>query len=1576
MATQLTTGVSQRLSRSSNRWWQVATHWRAYVDYLNTILNQLGDVNLPGLGEIKLDDSYVPLALRPWQREADQGELRAPVEAAARLNLAEALEADAHVLLVGPAGTGKSALLRWHAIQSARAVLDTGRRVLLADGGPPPLPVYIPLTAIPPSQPIEAYAAALVAATGFDGAAAFLSTHLESGRTVLLFDDLDTLTPQERRAAAERVADLVVRYPQNRVVVATRDLADQAWLPDFRVLEVVGIDPARVETLTARWGYGQLANTSGFMQVVERIPLVRSLVARPGWLATALAGVARLPEPIRALDVVGGFVHQLDHGDESVWHPIALALHKGGTTTGRIDAVPVERQSSGLLQWLSIDTFRFVHPAVQVYLAAGAMAEDGQALVDLAGDPWWDPLIVMAAGRRSDARSLVESLLAAGHSALAALALAEVRPIPVDLRERVVIALLDRLGSQGRDADQTVAVSVAGLLGAETIRRAGIITPALEALGDDHPSIRRAGASALARLADPSAIAPLLTALGDPDPQVRDAASDALAAFGDRTVQPLVRQLNVPNQDVRRAAMRALGHQGERAVAPLVALLDASTPAARADAAEALSRIGAGAVPALVAVLGDAPPQGSRSELQVDGAVDALTRIGRPAAAALIPIYVNASPAAARQIALVIRSMGPEAIGVLGERLEQPDYPHATAAAALLGEFTETGTAAAAPLVRALADPRFEVRWETRRSLRRLGPVAMPALLDELDSPDPHLRWEAAQLLMALPEPPTGALIRILGEFMDSADVAGRRRAVGALGDLAGPEVRPLLERAIRDADPLVRRAAVARLGGLGDPRAADALVQQWQSETDPDTALATLRALADLAPSAAIPTLIDALAADDRDVRQEATFLLAEIGEPAVDPLIRALNARPAEIDLEGALRVLERAGATARADGRAPANLARAYHRMLVEPHEVDELVYLATTIEWWPPAVELHRTFTTLRQFLDFSSLGGIGGAETELEWIDGGEEWLRPAARRAFRQLRMIAQAVQYYNRGATRRAKEKGLLAAADRLNTLRAMIGELGEPHTRVFHSVTEHWNALINQAIRELQGRADLDLDMRTEHVRIRDADTAAVLVFEIFNKREGLASNVQLTLSVDGEALTLESPPTHFLPPLGQGDRISTEYTVRRRGAGVVTVTVEVRYDDPQKEGQVRRFNPQVRFFVEEAEYRDIGSSPFIAGPPVKSRQMFYGRQTTFNWIQENLSGTYQDNVLVLYGERRTGKTSVLYQLQYHLPELYAFVLVDLQSIAYALDSTSDLLYAMARKTVNGLKRQGFDLARPEREDFDDRPIEQFEILGEAIGDMAIAMGRRAVLIADEFDLLIEAVDRGTVNVHVFDLIRGLMQHQDGLSFIFAGAHALTAMLKDTRSILFNTALRRKVSFLERPEAERLIREPVAEVLWYDDLAVEKILRVTAGQPYFIQYICHEIVNLARRDAKNFVTLRDVDRALQTTVQETTGIIRHSYMSLSPGEQVTLAALARITDDGRPFVSLEDVSETLGQDNVLLSVHDLVEMMAQLRARDFITERGGDSAGRQYGFAMDLVRIWLEQNDEYTRLLEELRA
>ncbi len=1573
----MSAGVTRRLGPTGGLRWQVATHWGVYGSYLEALERRLATGRLPSGQSVRIDEAFIPLRLRPWSPSAEG---RWSVTSGTPLvTLDEALDAHRHVLLIGPAGTGKSTLVRWQAVSAARAARQVGRRALLLDGGPPSLPVYIDGADLPPEGDLASVCARIVAGLAGDGGEALFANHLAAGRATLLFDGLDTVPPDARRRVAERVRELVQRHPTVRVVVAMRDAADAAHLSDFTVLEVAGVDPGEVETLVARWGQRSGADQQAFLQVIERSVLVRSLVARPGWLA---AGLSRaMGARLRAYDVVGNFVAFIDPDGVAAFARLALAMHSAGTDVGHADDVPAGKRGSGLLWWLSDDRFTFVHASAQAYLAAAAVAEDfaqqRASLVDRASDPWWQPVVTFTAGHLPGPRAgeLADDLRRAGLFEQAGLALAEAEAAPEALVEAVATALLDRLIAVAPADRQRLAVALAALVGAEPVRRTGVSGPVLQALAHGPAQARAAAARALAALEDPAAIAPLLTSLGDREPTVRAAASDALASFGERSLQPLVRQLSYPSEQVRAAAARGLAHMGVGAVPALVRLLDSTSATGRSEAAETLAAIGAPAVPALVGLVAGEGSLGERSAARLDSAAAALTRIGAPAVRELVAAYAGADPPTQGRLVAILRQMGGDVLDALGAIVSDPRQRTGSEAAALLGLVgqAQDGARAARHLVAALADSRFEVQDEARRSLSQLKNDARDALLAALVDGDARVRWEAAQILLKLPDPPAAELRGVFEARLASANVDERRQAVEALGKLIDPAGAAVLRQAIADADPIVRRSAMHALAAADPSGAADSLVARWATEDDVPTALTLLDVVASVDPGAAIPVLIDALAAGDKRLRQAATDLLAGIGEAAVVPLVTALNARPGEIDLEGSLRVLERAGTAARAGGHTPGNLARTYHRMLVEPLDVDELVYLATTIEWWPPALELHRTFLTAKKFLAVQSLGGIGNAEQELDWIDA-EHWLRPTAQRAMRQLRLISQSVQYYNRSGKRSAKEKGLLNAIAQLNDLQTLAGDLGVPHDRILLAVVDHWRTLTNAAIREFQGRADLDLEVRTENVRIRDIDTTAVLVWEIVNAGEGLASNIQMSLSAPEGELVLQSSPTHYLPPLGQGDRLSVEFTVRRHGAGVVPLTVDVRYDDPQGEGQVKTFTQQVRFFVEEQEYREIGPSPYIAGPPVKSREMFYGRGSIFSWVRENLSGTYQANVLVLYGERRTGKTSVLYQLQHHLPE-YAFVLIDLQSIAYALGSTTDVLYAMARKAATGLSRQGFVLERPERDHYVDNPLEQFVDVGEEIGRQAIQTGRRAVIICDEFDLLIEAVENGQVSPYVFDTIRGLMQHQEGLSFIFTGAYKVSEMLRNPTSILFNTALRRKVSFLERDEAERLIREPVQDVLWYDDLAVAKILRVTAGQPYFIQYICHEIVNLCRHDRKNFATLRDVDRALQTTVQETTGIIRNGYMSLTRDERILLAAVSRVTDDGRPYVGLDDILDTLKQDAVEVAKRDGIEVMRQLVDRDFITERAGEGYGRQYGFTMELVRIWLEQNDEYNRLLEELR-
>jgi AAA+ ATPase superfamily predicted ATPase len=63
----------------------------------------------------------------------------------------------------------------------------------------------------------------------------------------------------------------------------------------------------------------------------------------------------------------------------------------------------------------------------------------------------------------------------------------------------------------------------------------------------------------------------------------------------------------------------------------------------------------------------------------------------------------------------------------------------------------------------------------------------------------------------------------------------------------------------------------------------------------------------------------------------------------------------------------------------------------------------------------------------------------------------------------------------------------------------------------------------------------------------------------------------------------------------------------------------------------------------------------NPYIAGAPVVEPSMFFGRDDVFQWIERNLGGKYVNHILVIHGQRRVGKTSVLKQIPNHLPETY---------------------------------------------------------------------------------------------------------------------------------------------------------------------------------------------------------------------------------------------------------------------------------------------------------------------------------
>ena len=162
----------------------------------------------------------------------------------------------------------------------------------------------------------------------------------------------------------------------------------------------------------------------------------------------------------------------------------------------------------------------------------------------------------------------------------------------------------------------------------------------------------------------------------------------------------------------------------------------------------------------------------------------------------------------------------------------------------------------------------------------------------------------------------------------------------------------------------------------------------------------------------------------------------------------------------------------------------------------------------------------------------------------------------------------------------------------------------------------------------------------------------------------------------------------------------------------------------------------------------------NPYIAGSAVTGKEMFFGRQDVFDFIQNALIGKHRDNVIVLYGQRRSGKTSVLYQMSRHLDEHYLCIFVDLH--AFALEGIGGFLWELANHIVRVLWRDHqIELMNPDRAKFAADPRDCFE--SEFLNTVWSAIGDRHLLLAiDEAARLQEQVVNGKMEREIFEYLR----------------------------------------------------------------------------------------------------------------------------------------------------------------------------------------------------------------------------
>jgi hypothetical protein len=515
--------------------------------------------------------------------------------------------------------------------------------------------------------------------------------------------------------------------------------------------------------------------------------------------------------------------------------------------------------------------------------------------------------------------------------------------------------------------------------------------------------------------------------------------------------------------------------------------------------------------------------------------------------------------------------------------------------------------------------------------------------------------------------------------------------------------------------------------------------------------------------------------------------------------------------------------------------------------------------------------------------------------------------------------------------------------------------------HT-VVTSIIRRWIGLVSAEIEDLRGRAQLTVSLKTKRL-VPTKNT--IVALDIRNNGRSAAENIIVNLDND-PAYIVHSAPEEipFLPP---GRTREVRFTIKPQVIDRFRISFTITFDDRNRRDKTFAFGDMVHLLAPTRDFSPI-PNPYIPGTPLRPDSLlFFGREDLFDFIAENAGDRSFRNVLILIGQRRTGKTSALLRLEDHLPPHLLPVYIDCQSLG-VIAGMPALLEEFAWTIADIMARRGLLVDVPGLEQWQKDPTRLFQRRFLPQVKSLLPSDTTLLLVFDEFEAFESLVADGILPPTFFTYLRHLMQHGEQLNFIFVGTRRLEEMSADYWSVLFNIALYRKIDFLSTSAAVRLITEPVAPGLVYDDLAVDKILRVTAGHPYFLQLVCYTLVKQANTQRTGYVTISDVNAAVDEMLS--LGEVHFAYLwqRSSTTERALLTAVAHLMDQNAPFYP-EDLLSYLEPYYPQPDPVEVTRALNKLVERDVLREVT-EEAKTLYELKLGLVGSWVAKNKSLSKL------
>jgi len=381
----------------------------------------------------------------------------------------------------------------------------------------------------------------------------------------------------------------------------------------------------------------------------------------------------------------------------------------------------------------------------------------------------------------------------------------------------------------------------------------------------------------------------------------------------------------------------------------------------------------------------------------------------------------------------------------------------------------------------------------------------------------------------------------------------------------------------------------------------------------------------------------------------------------------------------------------------------------------------------------------------------------------------------------------------------------------------------------------------------------------------------------------------------------------------------------------------------------------------------FQVIEPNPFIVGNPIRSREMFFGREDDFRFVKSKVDNERYGSLIVLFGERRAGKTSLLYQiLGGRLGRNYVPVFIDMQ--AMVINNDHEYLGRLAEIAVQavGSDKLEFDLSL-----FEDKSRNPYTLFDKFVDKVLQSIGNvKLLFLFDEYELIEDKVEERKLSKDIFLFLSGLVEHKAGLFLIFTGTHLLQEREKAYWHPLLHRCDYRNISYLTQNDTRRLIQEPVRDKVYYLGSSVNDITRLTAGQPFYTQLICRNIVEMLNEQQRNYFYEEDIPVIVKEIIDNPPPQMIYFWAGLCTEEKATLAVTADLCRNRDSLVSLKDIQDSIKKNALPVTSTQLKKACETMVSREVMEI----NTKRVYRFRMDLVRIWIREEHNIYKVSREI--